>query len=84
MGSHSLPHKRNKAWRGLTVDGDPNLRVVVAVSNLPDIKCLVGGVGEETEEQDYGVGWRKTLWVDLPGRNKNTGYRCHGRHLSWS
>lgn len=55
----------------LTVDGDPDLRVVVFVCNLPDIKGFRACVGQQAEEQDDGVGWGKTLWMDLPVSIKN-------------
>jgi len=56
-----------RCWR-LTVNGDPDLGVVVAVGDLPDIKGFRGGVGQQAEEQDDGVGRGKTFRMDLPGR----------------
>lgn len=59
--------RRVGGWR-LTVNGDPDLGVVVAVGDLPDIKGFRWGVREQTEEQDDGVGRGKTFWMDLPGK----------------
>ena len=72
--------RRAGGW-GLTVNGDPDLRVVVAVGDLPDIKGFRGRVGEQAEEQDDGVGRGKTFWVDLPGKRLkiNTSVTSHGR-----
>lgn len=49
------------------IDGDPDLGVVVFVCNLPDIKRFRACVGQQAEEQDDGVGWGKTLRMDLLG-----------------
>lgn len=69
-------------WAGgpcglLTVKGDPDLRVVVPVGDLPDIKGLGGRVGQQAEEQDDGVGRGKTFRVDLPGKRQE--HSVHGR-----
>lgn len=50
----------------LTVERDSNFGVVPVVGNLPDVKSLVGRVGQEAEEHDDGVGRGKTVGVDLP------------------
>lgn len=55
----------------LTVDRDPDFRVVVFVGNLPDIKSFRGRVGQEAEEQDDGVRRGKTIRMDLPVNVKN-------------
>lgn len=62
--------KNIQQWR-LTVDGDPDFRVVVFVCNLPDIKRFGGCVGQEAEEQDDGVRRGKTIRMDLPVNVKN-------------
>lgn len=49
------------------VDREADLRVVALVGNLPDVKRLGSGVGEQPEEQDDGVGWGKTIRMDLLG-----------------
>lgn len=61
----------------LTVNGDPDLRVVVPVGDLPDIKGLGGRVGQQAEEEDDGVGRGKTFRVDLPGKRQE--HNVHGR-----
>lgn len=61
----------------LTVKGEPDLRVVVPVGDLPDIKGLGGRVGQQAEEQDDGVGRGKTFRVDLPGKRQE--HSVHGR-----
>lgn len=61
----------------LTVQGDPDLRVVVPVGNLPDIKGFGGRVGQQAEEEDDGVGRGKTFRVDLPGKRQE--HNVHGR-----
>ena len=63
-------------WR-LTVNGDPDLGVVVAVGDLPNIKGLRGGVREQAEDQDDGVGRGKTLWMNLPGKEVKNTRVCH-------
>lgn len=60
------PAERLKQDGRLTVDGDPDLGVVVFVGNLPDIKRFRRCVRQQTEEQDDGVGWGKTVRMDLP------------------
>lgn len=54
----------------LTVKSDPDLRVVVPVGDLPDIKGLGGRVGQQAEEQDDGVGRGEAFRVDLPGKRQ--------------
>lgn len=61
----------------LTVQGDPDLRVVVPVGNLPDIEGFGGRVGQQAEEEDDGVGRGKTFRVDLPGKRQE--HNVHGR-----
>lgn len=61
----------------LTVEGDPDLRVVAPVSNLPDIEGFGGRVGQQAEEEDDGVGRGKTFRVDLPGKRQE--HNVHGR-----
>lgn len=60
----------------LTVKGDPDLRVVVLVGDLPDIKGLGGGVGQQAEEEDDGVGRGKTFRVDFSGKRQEQ--NAHG------
>lgn len=55
----------------LTIQGDPDLRVVVFVSNLPDIKRFRGCIGQQAEEEDERVGWGKTFRMDLPVNVEN-------------
>lgn len=55
----------------LTVEADPDLGVVVFVGNLPDIKRFRGRIRQQAEEEDDGVGWGKTVRMDLPGKVKN-------------
>lgn len=50
----------------VTVDGDSGLRLVVLAGDLPDVKGLTGGVWEQPEHQQDGVGRGKSFWVDLP------------------
>lgn len=57
--------------RMLTVEGDPDLGVVVFVGNLPDIKRFRGRIGQQAEEEDDGVGWGQPVRMDLPGNGKN-------------
>lgn len=59
-------HQAEGQTRMLTVEGKPNLGVVVSVGNLPDIKRFRGRIGQQTEEKDDGVGWGKTFRMDLP------------------
>lgn len=49
------------------IHSDSDLRVVVFISNLPDIKRVRGCIGQEAEEQDDGVRWWKTIWMNLLG-----------------
>lgn len=64
----------------LTVQGEPDLRVVVPVGDLPDIKGLGGRVGQQAEEEDDGVGWGKTFWMDLPGkRQEHSAHSCESQ-----
>lgn len=65
------PPAEGQTWM-LTVDGDPDLGVVVFVCNLPDIERFRGRVREQTEEEDDGVGWGKTFRMDLPVSVQNT------------
>lgn len=55
----------------LTVNGEPDLWVVVLIRYLPYIKRVLAGVGKETEEENQRVGGRKTIWMDFPLK-KNT------------
>lgn len=52
----------------LTVKGESNLRVVILIGYLPYIKGVLARVREETEEENEGVGGRKTFWMDFPLR----------------
>lgn len=56
----------------LTVEGDPDLGVVVFVRNLPDIERFRGCIGQQAEKEDDGVGWGKTFRMNLPVNVKNT------------
>lgn len=42
----------------LTINGDPDFRLVVLGGHLPDVEGLSGCVREETEHHDDGVGVR--------------------------
>lgn len=64
------PPAEGQTWM-LTVEGDPDLGVVVFVSNLPDIKRFRGRIGKQAQEEDDGVGWGKTFRMDLPVNVKN-------------
>lgn len=64
------PPAEGQTWT-LTVEGDPDLGVVVFVSNLPDIKRFRGRIGKQAQEEDDGVGWGKTFRMDLPVNVKN-------------
>lgn len=62
-----------KNWGTLTVDGDARLRPVVFAGHLPDVEGLGGGVGQQPEHEDDGVGVRKAVRVDVSaqgGRRK--------------
>lgn len=46
---------------------------MVAARHLPDVEGLGGGVGQEAEHQDDGVGVGKTVRVDLSVRETKRG-----------
>ena len=50
----------------VTVDGDSGLRLVVLAGDLPDVEGLSGGVWEQAEHEQYGVGVGESVRVDLP------------------
>lgn len=53
---------------GLTVQSDSNFGIVVSVGKLPYVKSLSWGIRKETEEQNDGVRWWQSIWMDLPNR----------------
>lgn len=50
----------------LTVQDDPNQRLVVLVEDLPECKGLLGRVGQQSEQQSDGVVGGQPLRVDVP------------------
>jgi len=58
-------HTHTHTHGGLTVQGDPGLRLVVFVGHLPDVEGLGRRVGQQADHQDDGEGVRKTIRVEL-------------------
>lgn len=56
---------------------------MVAARHLPDVEGLGGGVGQEAEHQDDGVGVGKTVRVDLSVRETKRGCKCVGCRTMW-